>query len=619
MTDTDSESNPGGVKVPEATDVLVNFAQTTEEYAGGPETLQGVFEASARKTPEAVAVIFDGEEYSYAEINRRANRLAHHLRAEFGIQPDETVGILVDRSVRMVVGILAILKSGGAYVPIDPKYPESVIRYMLDDAGVSAIVLDSDHLRVVDGLSAPLFYLDLEMDDLATPDSDPELVNRPSDLAYIIYTSGSTGQRKGVAIEHRLILNTLHWRRESYEFDENEVAIQIPSYAFDSSVLDLFSMFMSGARLVILKDGYKTDVDYIRRLALQYNATHMLVTPTFYKMLLEGMEGVESFTKITVAGEAATEMLVRKHFAYLPNAKLVNEYGPTENSVCSTATELKLDDEYISIGRPISNGKAYILNEDLEPVPLGAVGELCLGGRGVARGYVNKPELTEEKFIPDPFSEEDGARLYRTGDLARWRADGRLEYLGRLDNQVKVRGLRVELGEIESALNRHAKVEDSVVACITDGDGDQRLVAYVIETEPTPPAELHTHLQSLVPEHMVPSGFVAIDELPIGSNGKVDRNALPDPDGLRKRNEGTYVAPRSPTEASLVGMWQAILKCESVGVMDDFFQLGGNSLQAAQLLLRIRRELGAELTLPEMFSNQTIDRLAKKVEASPAD
>lgn len=579
------------------------------------DRIHTLFEAQVRRTPDAIAVVSEGQTMTYAELNRQANQLAHYLRREWAIGPDDLVGIMVTRSPRMVVGMLGVLKAGAGYVPMDAKYPKSVIDDMVDDAGVKGVLVDSDLLTTVAGYQGEVFITDVELRALTESATDPDILGTSSSAAYVIYTSGSTGRRKGVVVEHHSIINTLRWRRDYFAFDESEVTAQVPSYAFDSSVLDIFSILISGGRLVLLNEDLRTNLRYLRQLIMDHGVTTMVVTPTFYRLLLGNLHGVTSLKTVTIAGEAVDEQIVEEHYRLLPHTRLINEYGPTENSVCATACDLRAGDSGVPVGKPIWDVAVYVVDEALRLVPDGTAGEIVLGGRGIARGYLNRSELTGERFVPDPFSNEPGRRLYRTGDLGRYGPAGQLYFLGRIDHQVKVRGFRIELGEIEHKLITHPGVDSAAVVCSEGTDGEKRIVAYVVPVGDLNLADLKDYLARMMPAFMVPDLFVPIAAMPMNVSNKVDRAALPDPNSVQASRNGD-TAPRNAIEERLAAIWTRILKVERVGVHDDFFELGGNSLKAVQFLADVHRDFGVDLALPDVFSSPTIDAFSAKVATS---
>ena len=572
-------------------------------------TIHALIEEQAARTPDAVAVACDGASLTYRDLDARANRLARHLRA-LGVGPDSRVGLGVDRSVEMVVGVLGILKAGGAYVPLDPEYPAERLRWIAEDAGLAALLtLGRLRGRMPEG-SAPVVLLDA---DFAAGDGTAlGPISGPGDLAYIIYTSGSTGRPKGVPVEHRnLVASTL--ARRSYYGEPVGAFLLASSFAFDSSVAGLFWTLVDGGRLVIPRAGDHADPTRLADLAADEGVTHWLGVPSLLGLILSETpaDRWRSLRVAIVAGEACPRDLPARVRAAWPSAALHNEYGPTEATVWATAHDCRDDDGSapVPIGRPIVNARAYVLDGRLGPVPIGVAGELYIGGAGVARGYLDRPALTAEKFLPDPFSTDPGARIYRSGDLARWRGDGRLEFLGRADHQLKVRGHRVEPGEVEAALRLHPSVADAAVLAREVAPGEARLVGYVVprgDDRPTP-ADLRRWLRARLPESHVPTSFVAIDALPLTPNGKLDRDALPAPEVAPA--PATVDEPRDPAEATLAGLLAGVLGRERVGIHEDLFDLGIDSILAIQLVSRAR-QAGLALDPGQVFEYPTVAGLA---------
>ncbi|WP_197471727.1 non-ribosomal peptide synthetase, partial [Methylomonas koyamae] len=553
-----------------------------------------LFEAQVEISPDAIALSFEGESLSYAELNAKANQLAHYL-IERGVGPDVLVGICLERSLEMVVGLLGILKAGGAYVPLDPNYPAERRKLILADAGVTLLLTHegcyaefadpTDLTAARDGV----IYLDRDSSAIAGyPATNPTVNLHPLHLAYLIYTSGSTGRPKGVAVNHR---NAVHstWSRLTGYPEPVKTYLLLSSFAFDSSVAGIFWTLAQGGCLYLPHDDNSKDPVALAALIEQGRISHLLALPSLYAVLLEQAPHALSGLQVAiVAGEACPTDVVKRHLAVLPGAKLYNEYGPTEGTVWSSVYQASLDDldKPLSIGRPIANVRLYNLDRSLNPVPVGVAGELYIGGAGIVPGYWHRPDLTAERFVPDPFGPA-GGRLYKTGDLVRYRADGALEFLGRLDYQVKIRGFRIELGEIEAQLLQQPEIKDAVVIAREDHPGDKRLVAYVVPltTEANAEAEqalvdhIKAQLKHHLPDYMVPSAFVMLDAMPLSANGKLDRKQLPAPD-LSEQLKKAYVAPRTETEQALVEIWQEVLGVEPVGIEDDFFELGGHSLLA---------------------------------------
>ncbi|HEX9938621.1 MAG TPA: amino acid adenylation domain-containing protein, partial [Longimicrobium sp.] len=583
--------------------------------------LHELFEAQAARTPDATALVFEGEPLSYAELNARANRLAHHLRA-LGVGPDARVGLCVERSLEMMVGLLAVLKAGGAYVPLDPAYPADRLAYMLADSG-PAVVLSQRRLRDRTGSTgAPVLELDeAEPAWSGRPVTNPERGTlTPEHLAYVIYTSGSTGRPKGVGVPHRAVINALSWMQELSGLGADDVVLHKTPYSFDASLRELIPALLVGARLVLARPDGHREPAYLLDVMRREGVTTLHAVPALLQALVDegGLAACHALRTVMCGGEALAAELVRRFAGQAPWARLYNVYGPTEAAVDVTAWPCAGEPGAAAItpiGSPMANVRIYLLNPAGEPVPVGVAGELHIGGVQVARGYLGRPGLTAERFVPDPFSTEGGARLYRSGDRARWRADGAIEYLGRLDHQVKVRGFRIELGEIEGALRRSEGVADCVVVAREDEPGEKRLVAYVVGDAKA--AVLSEHLLGELPEYMVPSAFVFLDALPQTPNGKLDRKALPAPEEGADAGR-SYEAPRGEVEATLAGIWSELLGVEQVGRGDHFFELGGHSLLAIKLIRRMRKA-GLNTDVRALFNTPVLAELALAVGGAPSE
>jgi amino acid adenylation domain-containing protein len=574
-----------------------------------------LFEAQVERTPDAVALVYENEEVTYAELNARANRLAHHL-GDLGAGPEARVGVCVERGIEMVVALLAVLKAGGAYVPLDPEYPEERLSHMLQDSAPVVLLTQRSLSGRFDGSGVPIQVLDGDVSAwTGQPDSNPGRgALTPENLAYVIYTSGSTGRPKGVMNRHRGVINLLAWGQRNWELGAGDALLQRASLSFDVSVREIFSPLLVGARLVLVRPGGQREVDYLVEVVRRREVSTLVLTPSQMQAFLEhpGLEGCSTLRRIVLGGESLPVGMVAELGARLPGARLYHEYGPTEASVTSTARTCGAEGEApgASIGGPISNTRVYLLDARGEPVPVGVAGELYVGGAGVARGYLGRPELTAERFVPDSFGAEPGARLYRTGDLGRWLADGTIEFLGRVDTQVKVRGYRIEPGEIEARLLEREGVSEAVVVAHEDEAGNRRLVAYVVGDVEA--GVLREHLRRELPDYMVPSAFVFLAALPLTPNGKLDRKALPAPDFAPA--EERYVVPRTPAEEVLAEIWANTLRLERVGVTESFFELGGHSLLATRVVSRVREVFGVELPLRALFEGPTVAELAGRVE-----
>jgi amino acid adenylation domain-containing protein len=573
-----------------------------------------VFEARADATPDAEALRFEGERLTYAELDRRANRLAHRLRA-WGVGRDVLVGICMERSVELVVSLLATLKAGGAYLPLDPGYPRSRLEFMLADARVPVLLTQR---RLVPGLpdhEAAVLCVDEAAEDLERESGErPRVEVGGEDLAYVIYTSGSTGRPKGVMNVHAGIRNRLLWMQDTYRLDASDRVLQKTPYSFDVSVWEFFWPLMTGACLVVARPDGHRDGRYLARTIQREGITTVHFVPAMLHVFLleEEAKGCRGLRRVMCSGEALPRELQERFFGLLP-AALHNLYGPTEAAVDVTAWACRRDGDTrpVPIGHAIANTRLYVLDERSQPVPAGVAGELCIGGRNLARGYLDRPELTAERFVSWP-DDPDG-RIYRTGDLARFRADGAIEYLGRLDHQVKLRGFRIELGEIEQVLADHPGVHEAVV--VARGD---RLVAYLTGAAVPAGGDLIAHLKERLPDYMVPAAFVTLPAFPLSPNGKVDRAALPEPELSRPELAVPYEAPRDRVERVIAEAWTRLLGLDQVGVNDNFFDLGGHSLLVVELRSALETQLGRPLTLVELFQFPTVRSLAQHLAGTPA-
>jgi amino acid adenylation domain-containing protein len=598
---------------------VVELFNTTQVNYPQETLVHSLFEEQVERTPDAVAVVYEGQSLTYAELNCRANQLARYLISR-GVRPDQLVAICVDRSLEMVVGLLGILKAGGAYVPLDPNYPIERLQYMLKNA-LPRVVLTQERLKnVLLSMATDVIALDDDWSEIAEWEDgnlDQHLLQLTSrHLAYVIYTSGSTGEPKGAMNEHRGVVNRLLWMQDRYGLDHNDRVLQKTPFTFDVSVWEFFWTLMSGARLIVARPQGHQDPTYLRALIEVAGVTTLHFVPSMLQSFLDQHEGGSCATvrHIVCSGEELPPGLQAKCFECLPDASLSNLYGPTEAAIDVTAWECRLEDRSsrVPIGRPISNIQIYVLEQHGQPVPIGVAGEIYIGGIGVGRGYLNRPELTAERFVADPFNIDQKARLYKTGDLGRWRFDGAIEYLGRNDHQVKIRGFRIELGEIEAQLLRHEDVKETVVVAREDVRGDKRLVAYVVADDTRlaePAAEtLRAHLKARLPDYMVPGAFVVLQYLPLTSSGKLDRRALPAPE-LGAYVTRQYEAPQGEVEEIVAGIWQGLLSLERVGRQDNFFELGGHSLLIVQMMERLR-QVGLSADVRRVFESPTLADLA---------
>ena len=560
--------------------------------------IHDLFARQAARTPDAVAVRCQGESCTYAELNARANQLARYLRAR-GVTTEMLVGLSVERSIDMVVGLLGILKAGGAYVPLDPSYPADRLAFMLDDAAVSVLVTQAPLLDVIPGGRRQAICLDRDWPEISLEGaSDLEPLGGGGNLAYVIYTSGSTGRPKGVQIPHRAVVNFLRTMAQQPGLGSADVLVSVTTLSFDISGLEMYLPLMVGARVVVATRDDVTDGRQLQTLLETEGATVMQATPATWRLLVEaGWTGPG--LKMLCGGEGLPQELAAQLIER--GAELWNLYGPTETTIWSTAEKLGRGNGNVTIGRPIANTQTYVLDRNFQPLPVGVPGELYIAGDGLSRGYRQRPDLTAERFLPNPFG-PPGSRMYRTGDLARFLADGRIECLGRVDHQVKVRGFRVELGEVESAVAGHPAVKETVVFAEEVGAGDTRLVAYVVYQpgESLTASELRKLVRETLPEYMVPSFFVKLDRIPLTPNGKVNRRALPGPfQGAGAERE--RVAPQTQTEVRIAEVWQRVLGITDISVGDNFFDIGGHSLLSMRVVAEIDRVIGARLNPRVMF------------------
>ena len=574
-------------------------------------SIKDLFEEQVARDADAVAVEYQGRRLSYGELNARANRLAHHLRT-LGVGPEVRVGLCLERSLEMVVGILGILKAGGAYVPLDPGYPGPRLAMMLEDTAAPVLLSESGLRDRLPSFAGKVICLDTDWPEIATqPETNPQVEVGGSNLAYVMYTSGSTGRPKGTCIEQRSVVRLV--KNANYiAMGPKEVFLQFSPISFDASTLELWGSLLNGGKLLVCPAGRVSMAELGKIIREGGVSTLWLTAGLFNLMVDEQLDNLRGVRQILAGGEALSVVHVRRLLQVIGEGRFVNGYGPTENTTftcCHVMDAQSRIGQSVPIGKPITNTRVYILDEWRQPVPIGVAGELYVGGDGLAREYLNQPELTAEKFVADPFGDEPGTRLYRTGDLVRWRLDGDLEFLGRLDHQIKLRGFRIEPGEIELELAQQPKVQQAVVILREDRPGERRLVAYVVaECSGTPPAatDLRRFLQAKLPDYMVPSTFVILDELPLSPNGKLDRRRLPAPDPGRLDGDRVFVAPRTATEESVGLILANLLGRNRVGVHDDFFELGGDSLLAIQAASRIRQALGGELPLTCLFETPTL-------------
>ena len=610
--------------------LLVTWNQTSADY---PKLcLHQLFEAQASRTPDRPALRFAEQELSYRQLNERANQFAHHLR-HLGVGPNLLVGLALDRSANMMIALLGILKAGGAYVPLNPDNPKPRLAQQL--AGAIVLVTELKLLAQMPDFSGTTFCLDRDPHLWANePVTNPEPNTTPDNLVYIIYTSGSTGVPKGVAVRHRNLVNYAHFiaqRLELAKFPEGLHFATVSTIGADLGNTCIFPSLISGGCLHIIRYEDSTDSQRFARYAQQHPIDVLKIVPSHLQALLSSSEGKDVLPRkyLITGGETLTPKLLDKIAALGASCQVLNHYGPTETTVGSLTLGLKDYDwknafaASIPIGRPIANTQLYILDAHLEPVPLGGIGELYIAGDGVTAGYLNQPDKTAERFLANPFSHDATAglasKMYRTGDLARYWPDGNVEFLGRGDDQVKIRGFRIELGEIEAVLSQHPAVKQAVVLAQEDEHGDKRLVAYVVphREQPTSPDALRTYLKQHLPDYMVPAALVTLAKIPLTSNGKIDRKALPPPEHAQAQTHA-YVAPATPTEEVVASIWAEVLRCDRVSTSDNFFDLGGHSLMATQVVSRIREHFRVELAMRVLFEKPTVQGVSQAVEAAQA-
>jgi amino acid adenylation domain-containing protein len=634
--------------------LLIDVHNSQSDYSV-TKCLHQLFEEQVKRTPEAVAVVYSEQELTYNELNCRANQLAHYLQS-LGVKPDTLVGICLERSLEMIVGLLGILKAGGAYLPLDPEYPIERLSFMLEDAQLSVLLTQQKLKETLPQHQASIICLDTDWEKIAeNSHSNLENTVTPDNLAYVIYTSGSTGKPKGVLVNHSNVVRLFAATDAWYNFSSQDVWTLFHSYAFDFSVWEMWGALLYGGRLVVVPYLITRSPEAFYQLLCQEKVTILNQTPTAFRQLIQaeeslkgsfpplsrGVRGDRSSTtdndlslRLVIFGGEALEInslqpWFQRHGDQCP--QLVNMYGITETTVHVTYRPLSmtdLDSTASVIGRPIPDLQVYLLDQYLQLVPVGVPGEMYVGGAGVTKGYLNRPELTTERFISSPFEKDEvipptplnkggnePSKLYKTGDLARYLPKGELEYLGRIDNQVKIRGFRIELGEIEALLASHPQIWETVVIVRDDKTGDKRLVAYIVpQSEKTITInEIRQFLKAKLPGYMIPNAFVILDALPLTANGKIDRRALPPPESSSETSD-KYVAPRNPIEDILVNVWSEVLKVEKVGINDNFFELGGHSLLATKLVAQIRDRLKVELPLRQLFNSATLAELAEGIE-----
>lgn len=589
--------------------ILVEWNDTTVEYPRD-KCVHELFEAQVERSPDAIAVRFNDQYLTYAELNKRANQLAHYLQ-RLGVGSSSVVGICLERTLEMVVGLLGILKAGGAYVPLDIKFPQDRLAYILEDAQIHLLLTQSWLLEKLPDHQALVVCLDTLREVISVEDTENlTCIAIPENLMYILFTSGSTGKPKGVEILHRSVVNFLTSMAQQPGLTDRDVILAVTTLSFDIAVLEIYLPLIVGAQAIIVSSEVAANSTKLLELLNSSGITVMQATPATWRLLLTAGWSQSKQLKIICGGEALPRIMASQLLER--SSALWNLYGPTETTVWSTAYKVEDEKNSAIIGRPIANTQVYILDQHLQPMPIGVPGELFIGGDGLARSYLNRMELTAEKFITDPFHSKPGMRLYRTGDLARFLADGNIEFLGRIDHQVKIRGFRIELGEIETVLSKYSVVREAVVVAQENESGDKRLVGYIVPKPGQSPTsqELQDFLKSKLPEYMVPSAFVVLDALPLTPNNKIDRRALPKPDKTNLNLDKGYLSPRNDIELKLATIWEMVLGIQPIGVRDNFFSLSGNSLLAASLVAEIQKTFDQTLSPAIFFEAPTIEQLA---------
>ncbi len=595
--------------------LLVEFNNTRKDY---PQDwcIHQLIEQQVERSPTAIAASFEQQQLTYQEVNARANKLARHLQ-KLGVKPEVLVGICVERSLEMVVGLLGILKAGGAYVPLDPEHPQARLAYMLANSQVSVLLTQQKFLERLPKHKAHVVCLDkdgeaLHHESVENPVSEVTANN----LAYVIYTSGSTGTPKGVMVSHWAICNHMLWMQETFPLTETDKVLQKTPFTFDASVWEFYAPLLVGAQLVIAKPQGHQDSGYLIEIIAAQLVTIIQVVPSLLQMLLQdrGIKICHSLRRIFCGGEVLAIALQERLLTTL-DVELHNLYGPTEACIDATfwTCQSGTHQQVVPIGRPIANTQIYVLNPHLQPVPIGVIGELHIGGVSLARGYLNRPELSAEKFIPHLFSDTPGARLYKTGDLGRYSPDGNIEFVGRIDHQIKLRGFRIELGEIEAVLKQHPIVQEAVVITHEDTPGNVRLIAYVIPhlQQELITSDLYHFLKAHLPTYMIPAALVLPDALPLTPNGKIDRSALPKPDFSQSHLAKNFVPPHTSTEKVIADIWAKVLQLEKVGVHDNFFDLGGNSLLTIPIASKMQESLNINISVIDLLTYPTVSAFAQ--------
>jgi amino acid adenylation domain-containing protein len=604
-------------------ELVASWNETATEFPRD-KTIAQLFEETVSAHPDSIALVFGSQRLSFSELNKRANRLAHRLR-QIGVSPETMVGCCFDRSVELIVSLLAVLKAGGAYVPLDPGYPKERLDFLLEDTK-PAVMLTQASLAasVLAKCRVPSLFVDRpEPPSSAAADANPAPLAGPSSLAYVMYTSGSTGRPKGVMIENRAIIRLV--RNTNFcQFGTDEVFLQCAPISFDASTLEIWGPLLNGGRLVVMPPETFSLEDLGRVIREQGVTTLWLTAGLFSLMVEERLEDLRNVRQLLAGGDVISARHVRRVLDEFPDCCLINGYGPTENTTFTCCFPMRHGDhvpDAVPIGRPISNTQVYILDEYMCPVAFGEVGELYTAGVGLARGYLNNAEATREKFVANPFVQEAGTRMYRTGDMARWRQDGVVEFLGRIDSQVKILGHRIEPGEVEAALGTHEGLKQVCVVAQPDPNGTKRLVAYYVQSDcaAMPVGSLREFLATKLPHYMIPTRFVPLASFPLSPNGKVDRSALPPPSAASETvNEAPVQVQATEIEQTIVDLWRQMLRLERIGLDDNFFDLGGDSLVLVAIHAALQKALQVDIPVMDLFEFTTVSALARHLRGDKA-
>lgn len=584
--------------------LLSEFNNTVFEYAA-EQTIIDLFKEQVASTPDAAALTYGNKQISYRELDEQSDNLAVYLRNFYNLQQEQMVGVMLERSDKLVIALLAILKAGGVYVPVDPEYPRARKEFIIGDTAIDVLITQTDYILNLDYYSGNIFAIDVELESLENVAVAANEINTQQ-LAYVIYTSGSTGQPKGVMIEHAALSASIQSQKTIFNITPGTRCLQFTSSSFDVSVFEIFIALASGGSLYIIEEQRKKDPALLENY-IGSNDIEVASIPPAYLRLLR-VDNIRSLRKLITGGEAASYETVR---AFSKEGTYYNAYGPTESSLCASVFETNADTQLtagnVPIGKPIPGVEIYVVDENTNLVPIGVAGEIYIGGAGLARGYHNNAELTAQKFVANPFRQ--GEKMYRTGDTGRWLPDGNLEFTGRTDDQVKVYGYRIELGEVENAVQSHPQVNSAVVVAKQDKNGDRQLVAYIVSNEEVRSSELLSYLSKTLPAYMLPAHFVQLDELPLTSNGKVDKKKLPDPEGIGVESGVEYVAPRTDAERKMVKIWEELLGREQIGIRESFFELGGDSIKILRMTTELKKELSLDIPITDIYKNNTIENI----------